>query len=128
MRVLQDVRESSLKYSGQSAAKTRSMFAQFIAPSTSLHADQLDLLIFEELMEDSNRVRAAAHAGNDGCRQPAFSLQNLRAGFAANHGMKIAHHGGIRMSAQYAAQQIMRVADVCYPIAHCFVDRIFQRA
>src|SRR6478672_10088163 len=107
--VLKDIGKSSLKHSGQSAAKTRSMLAQLIAATAGFHADQLDLLVLQEFMKDSNGIGTAAHAGDDGRRQPAFGFQDLCAGFAANHGMKIAHHGGIWMSAQHTAQQVMRI-------------------
>ena len=60
--------------------------------------------------------------------QLALSLQNLRPRLAADHSMKIAHHRRIRMRAQHAAQQVVRGAHVGHPVAHGFVDRVFQCA
>ncbi len=45
MCILQNVREGPLKHAWQAAAKTRSMFAQFVAAAAGLHADQLHLFV-----------------------------------------------------------------------------------
>ena len=60
--------------------------------------------------------------------QPFFGFQNLRARFAADHRLEIAHHRGIRMRSQNRAQQIVRSAHIGDPIAHGFVDGVLQRA
>ena len=54
--------------------------------------------------------------------------ENLAAGFAADHFVKVAHHGGIGMRAEYAAQQVMGGVHVCDPVAHGLVDGVFQGA
>src|SRR3954451_3143427 len=104
MRILQDIRESPLQHSRQAAAKARSVIAQFIAATAGLNPNQLDALVLDEFMENSNRVGSTAYAGDDRRRQLAFSLQDLCSRFTANHRVKIAHHGGIRMSTQNTAQ------------------------
>src|SRR6266849_11054956 len=55
-----------------------------------------------------------------------FRGEDLLAGFAANNGLKIANHGWIRMCAEDRAKQIVRSADVGDPVAHGFVDGVFQ--
>src|SRR5258708_3282162 len=96
------------------------------AASAGFNADQTDLLVGDKFPEDADGVRSAAHAGDDGRRQFAFRLQNLRAGFAPDHGMEIADHGGIRMRAERAAQQVVRGPHVGDPVAYGFIDGVFQ--
>ena len=79
------------------------------------------------MVEEADGVRAAADAREKMRGQPLFGGENLLAGFAADDGLKIADHRGIRMRAENRAKQIVRVADVGDPIAHGFVDGIFQR-
>src|SRR5690349_20655860 len=98
MRILKDVRKSSLQHTRQAATKARGMLTQFVSAPASFNADQFHPLVLDEFMENPNSVRSAAHAGDDRRRQPAFGFQDLRAGLAPNHRMKISHHGGIRMS------------------------------
>ena len=43
------------------------------------------------------------------------------------HAMEVAHHGGIRMRAESAAEQVVSGADVGDPVAHGFADGVFQR-
>ena len=126
--VLQHVRVSSLQHAGRAAAETGGVIAQFFAAPSGFDADQFDFLVLDELVENSDGVRAAADAGDDRVGQFAFGFQNLRAGFASDDAVKIAHHGGIRMRAQHAAEQVMRGADVGDPVAHGFVDGVFERA
>ena len=63
--------------------------------------------IADELVEDADSVGAPADAGDDGGGQLAFGLQNLLARLFADDAVEVAHHGGIRMRAQHAAQQVM---------------------
>ena len=58
----------------------------------------------------------------------AFGFPNLRPRLPSDDAMKIAHHGRIRMRSQHAAQQIMRGADIGDPVAHGFIDGVFQGA
>ena len=104
------------------------MIAEFFAAASGFDADQLYFFILDEFVEDADGVRAAAHASNDCSWQLAFGFQNLCARFMADDFVKVAHHGGIGMRSQHAAQKIMRGADVGDPVAHGFVDGIFQRA
>ena len=57
---------------------------------------------------DADGVRSSANAGDDSVRKFAFGLANLRAGFASDDPMKIAHHGRIGMRSQHAAEQVVR--------------------
>src|SRR5262249_9595868 len=126
--VLQNVGISSLQYSWQSAMKSSRMFAQLFSATTGFATDQLDLLLADELVKNSNRVRSTAYAGYDRRRQLAFGFHDLCPRLAANYGVKVAHHGRIRMCPQDTPQQIMRGPHVGDPVAHRLVDRVLQRA
>ena len=58
--------------------------------------------------------------------QALFGGEDLLAGFAADNGLKIANHRRIRMRAENGAEKIVRSANVGDPIAHGFVDGVFQ--
>src|ERR1035438_1239524 len=126
--VLQHIRKSSLQNARRSAAEARRMLAQRFAAASSLYADQLYFLVLDEVVEDANRVRPSADAGDDGFRQFAFGFENLDASFASNDAVEVAHHGRIGMRSKHAAQQVMRGADVGDPVPHGFVDGVFQGA
>src|SRR5260370_24236537 len=42
--------------------------------------------------------------------------------------MKVADHGRIRMRSEHTAEQVMRRSHVGHPVAHGFVDSVFERA
>ena len=113
---------------GEPPLEARGVFAQLCAAAAGFHADQFNFLVLDKFVEDADGIRAAADAGDDRGGQLAFGLENLRAGFAPDHFVKVAHHGGIGMRAEHAAQQVVRGTDVGHPVAHGFVDGVFQSA
>jgi hypothetical protein len=78
-------------------------------------------------VEQADRVGAAADARGQHIRQAAVLLEHLRARFAADDGVEIAHHHRIRMRTGHGADDVERVGDVGDPVAHRFVQRILQR-
>jgi hypothetical protein len=82
---------------------------------------------FTNGVEDAHRVAAAADARDDRIRQAAELLETLRARFAADDRLELAHHERIRMRPQHAAEQVIRVGDVGHPVTHGLVDRVLQR-
>src|SRR5262245_26728692 len=126
--ILQHVRISSLQNARRSAAKAGSMVAETLAAAACLYPDEPHALIPDELMEYADCIRTAAYTGYDGRGQLAFRLQDLRPRLPSDDRVEIAHHGRIRMRPKHAAQEVMRVADVGHPVAHGFIDGIFERA
>ncbi len=55
------------------------------------------LAVVEERMEQADRIGAAADAGDERVRQAAVLVEHLRARFAADDRVEIAHHLRIRM-------------------------------
>src|SRR5438874_4305113 len=126
--ILQHIRVRALQHAWRSTTETRRMFAQIGASSAGFNPDELHLFVRNELVKRSDRIRAAAHAGNYRVRQASSLLENLLARFASNAAVKVAHHHWIRMSSQNGTQQIVGATDVGYPVTHCFVYRIFECA
>src|SRR5436190_3224420 len=102
------------------------MIAQFLAAAAGFNADQLYFFVSDEIVKDPDRIRPTTDAGNYGSWKFPFRLHNLRASLTADDFMEVADHRRIGMRAEHAAQQVMRRADVGDPVAHGFVDCIFQ--
>ena len=62
--------------------------------------------VADERVEDADRVRAAADAGDDGVREAADLLEHLRARFAADHRLQIAHDHRIGVHAGGRAEDV----------------------
>ena len=86
------------------------------------------MFVREEGVKEADRVRTAANTRDEQVGQASFGSQYLLAGFLADDFVKVANHLRIRMRAENGAEKIMRRRDVCHPVAHRFIDRIFQRA
>src|SRR5450631_300089 len=126
--VLQDVRISSLQNARRTAAETSRVLAQSFAESAGFHSDEFDFFVFEEVVENADGIRSSADAGDDGVGKFAFGFADLDACFASDDAMEVAHHGRIRMRAEHAAEQIVCRAHVGDPVAHGFVDGVFEGA
>ena len=80
-------------------------------------------------MEHADRVRAAADAGDDAHpAAPPVALEHLRARFAADDGLQLAHQVGIGMRPDRRAEQVIGVGRIGDPVAHRLIDRRAQRA
>ena len=104
------------------------MFAQGFAASAGFDADQFDFLVLDEIVKDPDGIRSPAHTSDDRFGKLAFGLENLCPRFLPDHAVEVAHHGRIRMRPQYAAEQVVRGADVRDPVTHGLVDGVFQGA
>src|SRR5712692_7080939 len=104
------------------------VFAKFAAAATGFDADHLYISVAEKLIKETDGIRTAANAGEKMRGDAFFGGEDLLAGFAADHGLKIAHHRGIGMRAENGAEQIVRASHIGDPIAHGFVDSVFERA
>ena len=96
------------------------------AQTTGFYADQTHVFFFDIGMEQTDGVRAAAHAGNGNIRLAADGFQHLFFGFIADHALKIAYHFGIRRRACGSADDVERIVHARHPFAHGFVHRVFQ--
>jgi hypothetical protein len=77
--------------------ETGCVFAAGNALAAGLDANQLDILVVAEGVEDAQGVTAATNTGDDDVRQPAGNLLDLLPCLAADDALKIAHQDRIRM-------------------------------
>src|SRR5438105_491040 len=85
-----------------------------------LIAAQIDLRVGQKGVEDPDRVRAAADAGDDGIRQAPGRGDELLARLAPDHALEVAHHRRVGVRAERRAEQIVGVG-VGDPVAHGLV-------
>ena len=104
------------------------MLAGFQRFPRSLHANQLHLGLGDIGVKNSHGVGAAADAGDDGVGLASGKLLHLHDAFFADHRLEVAHHHRIGMRAGHCADDVEGVLDVGHPVAHRFVERVFQRA
>src|SRR5690606_28548581 len=91
-----------------------------------LDAHQLHLLIGNIRVENAHGIRTAAHRRHHVVGLATRVLRHLLKAFVADDGLEIAHHAGVRVRPGHRADDIERVFDVGDPVAHGFVERVFQ--
>ena len=96
------------------------------AITPSLDPSQLDTLVVQESVEKSNGIAASPHASDKMIRKALLALKNLTAGFISNHPVKITNNHRIGMRTEGAAENVVGRTHICYPIAHGFIDRLFE--
>jgi hypothetical protein len=95
------------------------------AVAGGLGADDLDLAVVEEGMEQADGIAAAADAGGDRIGQAAILGQHLLAP-RGRRWLEVAHHARIGMRAGHGADDVEGVLHVGHPVAHGFVERVLQ--
>ena len=97
------------------------------ALAASFDADDIDVLVIKERIEQPHRVRPATDRGNQRVGQTAFGGVHLFAHFLADDRLKVADHRRIGVRPCDRADAIECVAHIGDPIAQRVVHRIFQR-
>ncbi len=83
--------------------------ARRTAPA-GLDADELDAGVREERVEEADRVRAAADAGDEEVGESRrATFRALRARLAADDGVEVAHHRRVGVRAEDRAEDVVRV-------------------
>src|SRR5712671_1245595 len=124
--ILQDVGVCALQDAWARARITllrtqaRSVLAKFTPTAAGFDADHFYIDVAQEGVEKADGVGAATDAGKEMRGQALFCGKNLLASLAANDGLKITHHGRIRMRAEHRAKQIVRGAHIGDPVSHGF--------
>ena len=125
--VLQHIAHRAVQDARGPVGERGRMVARLRAAATGLDADQAHRRILDERMEDARRVRTAAHARDDRIGQPPELLEALRAAFAADHALEVAHHHREGVRADDRADDVVRLSDRTHPVAHRLVGRVLQR-
>src|SRR5205807_4005239 len=106
----------------------RRVLTESVSAAAGFDTNHFHVRIAEKFVKQADGIRAAANTGEKIRGQALLRSKYLLARFAANHRLKIPDHRGIRMCAQNRSEQIVRASHVGDPIAHRFVDGIFQRS
>src|SRR5207249_11488007 len=82
-----------------------------------LYPGDADATVADERMEEADGVGTAPHTGDQHVGQAPDHLARLTACFFSDDGVEVAHHHRIGMRAERRAEEIVRRADVGYPVA-----------
>ena len=125
--VLQQIRAIAVQHARTSADQRRRVTARLDTVAGRFDADQLHGFVFDIRIKDAHRVRTAANARDHRVRLAAGQFGHLHLAFVADHALEVAHHHRVRMRSRHRADDVERVFDVGHPVAHGFVQRVFQR-
>jgi hypothetical protein len=111
---------------GRTTGKTSSVLAKSEAAATGFGADHLHLGVFEERIEETDRIAASAHTRNESIGKTANLIERLDAHLVTDDPVKITNHHRVRMRAEGGPEQVMRGFNVGDPIAHRLAYGVFQ--
>src|SRR4029450_4930727 len=92
-----------------------------------LDTDQPHVRVVEEACEEADRVRAAAHAGDDCVRKPTLGRENLLTCLAADDGLQLTDELGVGMWSNTGADHVVGRLDVRDPVADRLACRLLER-
>ncbi|KAG1391315.1 hypothetical protein G6F59_014930 [Rhizopus arrhizus] len=124
--VAQHVGAVAMQHARATGGDRRRMAPGADAITCRFGADDLDLSVVEEGMEQADGIAAAADAGGDRIGQAAVLGQHLFACLAPDDGVEIAHHARVRVRTGDGTDDVEGVLHVGHPVAHRFVERILQ--
>ncbi|KAG1084970.1 hypothetical protein G6F40_014330 [Rhizopus arrhizus] len=124
--VAQHVGAVAMQHARATGGDRRRMATGADAITCRFGADDLDLSVVEEGMEQADGIAAAADAGGDRIGQAAVLGQHLFACLAPDDGVEIAHHARVRVRTGDGTDDVEGVLHVGHPVAHRFVERILQ--
>ena len=98
-----------------------------IAVAGRLGDREPDRRLADEPVEQPDRVRAAADAGEGEVRQPALDLDDLGRRLVADPALEVADDRRVRVRPHRRAEDVVGRLDVRDPVAHRLVDRVLER-
>ena len=127
VRVLEQHRVAAVQHARAAEGERRRIVAEPGAAAARLDAEQAHAGVPQERMEQADRVRSAADAGDRDVRQAARLRDHLRARLAPDHRLQLAHQVRIGMRPDRGAEQVVAAGRIRDPVAHRLVDRGAQR-
>mmetsp|Transcript_6582 Transcript_6582/g.15700 ORF Transcript_6582/g.15700 Transcript_6582/m.15700 type:complete len:599 (-) Transcript_6582:87-1883(-) len=100
--------------------------------TTGLHANNLHVLIIQEIREHPDSIASSPHTRHQHVRQAPgpvgepLLVQHLGPRLPADHGLEILHDGGEGVGTHGAADDVVGGNDVGHPVAHGLIDGILQ--
>ncbi len=125
--VLHEVSACTVEDAGPAGAQSRGVFPAGEAESRRFDADQTHALDVDVWIEETDGVRAAAHAGDDRVGLTADLLQHLHLRLLSDDGLEVSHHHRIGMRTRHRTDDVEGTLDVGDPVAHRFVERVLER-
>src|SRR5262245_3135807 len=120
--VLDHVGQATVQHPGDTRREWRPVTAAPEAGPGRLDADQPDLRVTEERMEEAQRVRPTADTRHQDVRQPVELAPHL----AADHRLEVAHHHRVRMRPGGGADAVIGRPDVGHPVPERLVHRVLE--
>src|SRR5450759_5268487 len=95
-----------MQHAGDSPGDRRCVPARLDAVAARFQAEQANVRVIEERMEDADRVRAAADAGCDDVGQPPGQVEDLVSRLTADDRVEVTDHGGERVRSRHRAEEV----------------------
>ena len=124
--VLHEVAEGAVQHARRAGREPCGVPAGLDALSPGLDADQPDVGVVDEPVEDAHRVGPASDAGDHGVGQAAGEVEDLAARLDADHPVEVADHLGERVRPGDRAEDVVGVADVGDPVTQGVVDGVLE--
>ena len=112
---------------GRATGKRRRMLAGRDALAGRFGDRQPNGRLADEPVEQPDRVRAAADAGEGEIRQPTLDVDELGGRFVADPALEVANDRRVRVRPHRRAQDVVGRLDVRHPVAHRLVDGVLER-
>src|SRR5690606_3092376 len=126
--VLQYIGAVAVQHTDRTSIERRRVPARFQAIAGRLDADEADVRLIDIGMENAHGIGAAPHRRNDVIWLAAGVLGHLLQAFVTDDRLEVTHHHGIGMWAGYGTNDVEGSLYIGDPVAHGFVQGIFERA
>ena len=124
--VIEQERLAAVQNAHAAGAQGRAVLLGVKPPAPGFDADEFDVFIIHEGMEQADGIAAAPHAGHTGVGKPAFGLENLRARLAPDDGLEIAYHLRERMRPHHRTDDVVGRPHRSRPVAQRLVRGVLQ--
>ena len=103
------------------------MLIAFKTKAARFYADDPNVGVIQEWVEQAQSVGATADASHQRVRQATFAFQHLLLSLRSDNGLEIADHSRVGVWSGSGTDDVESVFDVGYPVAQRLVHRVFQR-
>mmetsp|Transcript_11920 Transcript_11920/g.22798 ORF Transcript_11920/g.22798 Transcript_11920/m.22798 type:complete len:366 (+) Transcript_11920:367-1464(+) len=124
---LDHIRQGTLQNTRSSLGEGTAMFTILVKTVTSgFHTMQLHRFVIVKGSKGTNGVGSSTDTGNDCVGEFASLFQHLLTHFTSHDTLKVLDNGGKGMRTNGGSNQVVRVANIGYPITHGFVDGVLE--
>ena len=123
--ILEQIGAVAMQHARRAGRERGRMVAGVHSMATSLDPNQGHVGLIDVVVENAHGIAATAHTGHHHVGLPAHHLGHLPEAFLAHHRIEIAHHHWVGVRARHGANNVEGVFDICDPVAHGLIQRIF---